>query len=718
MIQKLTLPVLLLILTIEAYAGEAMRIEDTNYAVEINTDGFKFHFSDSEGVVVAPPHATAGMLINDEPVVSVTLGKNNQLAARTAASVTVDITTSLQNGVVTVTVVPRKDSRHKIRLRMGGMPVAHGLGDAGGWNDTFNLVGEKVKHFDIINNGGKQRWASSFVIFPHNSLAGVALGDDTQSVTLSPNEYGMEVTKSGPIVFHYFLGDMPSIYKSYLDVRLQSGYPNVKPKFRLFELGWESWAALGWRANAQTVQEAIGKLQDDGFPVRWAVTGSGFWTQGGTTTNFGQYGEKFPNPKSFRKWLNDQNVKWMIGLRTNFVPSGGPYVPESSKRDRNLKGDSYDGNPISDVLLKQGYLLKDAKGKPVKVTSQWFPQIPCYLLDGRNPAAARWFADHYKKWEVDGIKEDTMMGTNIGIFDGPIGTIAKEGALVMARCGSFSSPGTLLRINDTAGARDMAKRIPINYLQYAACGAPNPYSDTIGFRNNDESVENLRHGWLMSCTAGQAIGPFNWKQPEMVKAFKRMIMFHYEIGPTKYDAAMKSYQSGYPYTMTPLSIAYPDDPAAASTPSFQWMIGESLLAAPLVKNVGSNALDVYLPQGTWYDYDSGKAYEGPTTLKNCPMLLDKTPCFVGGKGVIVTRSSDDEPLTAKIYPIAEDNTFTFNHPDGESRSVITIGKWKEIPVVKDVTSEHEIPVVLCKKSGAVSFKIRPDHHYQLGLNLD
>ncbi len=205
----------------------------------------------------------------------------------------------------------------------------------------------------------------------------------------------------------------------------------------------------------------------------------------------------------------------------------------------------------------------------------------------------------------------------------------------------------------------------------------------------------------------------------MVKAFKRMILFHYEIAPTMYDAAMKSYQTGYPYTMTPLDIAYPDDKAAAETPSFQWMIGESLLAAPLVKNVETSELDVYLPEGTWFDYDTGKKYHGPTTLNNFSMPIDKTPCFVGGKGIIVLRSSDSAPLTAKIYPIARDNTrFTFNHPDGESQSLITIGKWKDKPVVIDITNEHEIPVALCEESGAISFKIQPNHDYQLGISLD
>ena len=117
----------------------------------------------------------------------------------------------------------------------------------------------------IVNNGGSNRWASSFVIFPQNRMAGVALGSDETSVIVGPDAYSMKVSKAGPVTFHYLLGDMPTIYKRYLALRTQAGYPNIKPKFRLFELGWETWASLGWRANAATVQEELSRLLSLGF---------------------------------------------------------------------------------------------------------------------------------------------------------------------------------------------------------------------------------------------------------------------------------------------------------------------------------------------------------------------------------------------------------------------------------------------------------------------
>lgn len=705
---------------VPAFAGESIQVGDDTHAISIECNRFRFHLASMDGKVLAPAHKSSGLLINGQPVVSVEKANaENEFELTTASGAKAAVAITLVDGLVAIVVTPATKTRNTVCLQLGGMPVAHGLGDAGGWNETFNLVSEETREFKIVNNGGSNRWASSFVIFPPNRIAGVTLGSDETSVIVAPDAYSMEVSKAGSVTFHYLLGDMEEIYERYLALRTQAGYPNIKPKFRLFELGWETWASLGWRANAATVQEELSRLLSLGFPIRWAVTGSGFWIEGGTTTSFGQFGEKFPDPESFKKWLHDHNIKWMIGLRTNFVPSGGPFTPESNKRNRNLKGDLYIGNPLSAELAERGYLLEDDKGKPLLVTSPNFPQVPCYLLDGRNKQAARWYADKYKLWGVDGIKEDTMMKCNVGIFDGPISEIANDGALVMARCGSFSAPGTLLRINDTKGAVEMGGRIPINYLQYAACGAPNLYSDTIGFKDNRESVENIRHGWLMACTAGLAIGPFDWKDPELVEAFERMIQFHYQIAPTKYDAATKSYLTGYPYTMTPLSIAYPDDIKAAKTSTFEWMIGESLLAAPLVKNVRSNKLDVYLPDGVWFEYDTGNKHRGPKTLTEFPMPIDKTPCFVGGKGVVVTRAADNAPLIAKVYPTTgSDTSFTFNHPDGESLSWITVLYRNEEPSVRDITDDRVSPSVLCEESEAVSFAVVPGHHYRVTLARD
>ena len=146
--------------------------------------------------------------------------------------------------------------------------------------------------------------------------------------------------------------------------------------------------------------------------------------------------------------------------------------------------------------------------------------MPTYLINGEKKEAAIWYEKQYTKWSVDGIKEDTMMDLDslTSIYNAPITEIANKGGLVMARNGNYTVPGTLLRINDTQ-VKSMEDRIPINYFQYATSGFPNVYSDVAGahnMHNIDDIDRSIRHTWLLSLTAGLALGayPDKWASHE------------------------------------------------------------------------------------------------------------------------------------------------------------------------------------------------------------
>ncbi|MET2985611.1 TIM-barrel domain-containing protein [Aureibaculum conchae] len=708
---------------------KAIYIGDDNHVIKINPSTFQFQFENTNGDILASAVDSSGLLINGYPIISSFIIDRNKsenvvlFDVANSKGETAKVTVSFKAGIAKFTVKPNTNLDTNISLRLGGMPVAHGLGDAGAFRESFNLLENKNKSYNIINDGGGQRWASSFVVFPKNNLAGVFFDRGEKNVTLDEKEYTMNISKTGAASFYYFIGDLKSIYKNYKQVREEKGYADVKPKSRLFELGWESWDALGWNTNQKTVQEILQHFRDNDYPIKWAVTGSGFWDQGGTTTSFGRWGKKFPKPKLLKDWMHANDMKWMIGLRTNFIPEGGPYFPKTKKRDKNLKVDSFYGNELTTEAKKNKFLVLDSRGDIVEKTSRVFPIVPSNLLDGDMPGAAKWYQQQYAKWGIDGIKEDTMMQLDslTGIFNKPIVEIADKGGWVMARNGEFTAPGTLLRINDT-GVNDITKRIPISYMQYAASGFPNVYSDVAGVHNmhNVNDVDrNIRHTWLLSLTAGIAVGayPKNW--PKEKKAlFKKAIDVHYKLTPYMYSAALEGYHSGFPTTLTPLTIAYPDVTNVASIPNYQWMIGESILATPLLKNHKSGKMDVYLPKGVWFDYETGEKYEGNQTLKGFEIPLDKTPIFIGGKGVIVERTADGKPLKAKVYPVSNTSvTYTFTYPDGESISTITNnGSWasKDKLKVKDITENKDVAFDYEVVSGYASFEIKPNHNYKIG----
>lgn len=702
-------------------------IEGESYEMHIDKENFAFSFWDGNTKVV-PEHAKSGVFLSGKLTVSSEqIGLIGNKPSKHIFLITNEqgeqarVFISLEENIVAITIEPLEQKESQISLALGGMLSAHGLGDVAASHESFNILANKQATYTIENDGGRKRWVSTFAIFPQDGIAGVFFDKGKKSVTIDKEQYVMDIVKKGKATFYYFLGNPRTIYANYKKVREKEGHKNVKPKSRLFELGWESWDALGWNTNQFTVKKILQKFHNNGYPIRWAVTGSGFWDKGGTTTSFGQWGKKFPDIASFRKWMHSKDIYWMIGLRTNFIPEGGPYFPKTNERDKNLRVDSFYGNKLTTEAKENGYLVTKGNGEVLQITSDIFPIVPSTLLNGDAPGAATWFQQQFAKWEVDGIKEDTMMNLDslTNIYNRPIAEIADSGGLVMARNGEFVAPGTLLRINDTRVGQ-LAGRIPINYLQYAASGFPNVYSDVAGVHNMHNLKEidkNIRHTWLLSLTTGLAVGAYPEKWPkEKQKLFKKAIDFHYKIAPYMYSEALKGYESGYPTTLTPLSIAFPKDTTTVDIPNFQWMIGASLLATPLLENLQTEKMDVYLPEGIWFDYENGKRYEGPVTLKNFEIPLEKIPCFVGGKGILIERSYNRSEFKAKVYFTGLDNNrFVFTYPNSIDKNEIDASsvKFFEDLIVMDKTSDKSIPYKVDPVSGAISFDLIRNHNYVL-----
>lgn len=715
-------------LLIQSASADAVVSE--HYRVEIENPGFRMAVMTQAGVALpAAPAiglsflgsgvASSQVLSHTEntAVYRVVNGSGHTALVRLITKAhAIEFRVTLENGLT-----------GNISMRTGSPGPAYGLGDLGAWEKNANLATTQ-KTYAIKNDGGGRRWVSSFLVFPQQGAAGACFDRQHGEVSIGPDYYQMANTAASEQTFYYFIGSMEEIYAAWRETRITEGYPGVLPNLDGFELGFETWDLLRWNTNAATCQEAIQGFVDRGYKVRWAVTGSGFWQTQGTTTSFGLYDfgkypeTKAPLPPDFGDWCAERSIRWMIGQRTNFVKIGGPHSSEPGESGVRI----FDTSPNSQEGIDKGYFLKDKENTLVERTSSCFPTVPCYLLDGNLPGAAAWFKELYDEWGVGGVKEDTMMATpDHTIFNAPMYAIAESGDLVMDRCGAYTSPGTLARINDTFGAKSMTLRCPINYLQYAASGAPNVYSDTVGFGGMDDVTSTMRHAWLLALTAGMAVSdsPWNrgWSEEDEAK-LKKVIDFHYALGPYLYSSAIDSFNTGYPHTMTPLPIAFPDDSntynlAGNTTQQFQWMIGSSLLAAPLLhKNYKKTSrMNIYLPAGRWILFDTGEVFEGPKTLTDFTMPLEQPPVFVGGTGILLLRAPKDDHLYAEIYSVSkEDQKASFYFKGGGN--AITIennlkGNGIKNAFVREEVIGKTVPHWLDEKRKAIVFMPEKNRHY-------
>jgi alpha-glucosidase (family GH31 glycosyl hydrolase) len=667
------------------------KIVSKNYNLHITIPGFRVGVTTSKGVAL-PADTMSGLSFLGAPMVS--SEKLRQVGNTTSYKVTnqkgdtalVEVVAKAHT--IEIDVALEKGKSGEIRLRTATPGAAYGLGDRGGYEPNANLASIQ-KTYEMRPQGtrgaSRIRWTSSFLIFPEQGVAGAFFQRRNGTVDIGPEYYQMTNKSAASQKFYYYIGSMEEIYAAYRQTRIAEGFPGVPPKMDGFELGFETWDLLKWKTSDATVRKAIDGFLKRGYPIRWAVTGSGFWQAAGTTTSFGLYDyTKFPdsdgkNPPDLGDWLASKKIRWMIGQRTNFIPLGGPFTDKSPGESGAR---TFDTSPYTQEGLDKNYFLREENGELYTETSKIFPTVDCYILDGNIPGAAAWFKKLYDQWGVDGVKEDTMLfPADHTTFNATMRALAEDGNLVMARHGAYSSPGTLTRINDTHGRKNMSLRAPINYLQFAASAAPNVYSDTVGFKHMEDFKSAMRIAWMQALTAGMAVSDSPWNSKWSKKneaAFKKSIDFHYALGPYLYSCAVDSHITGYPHTMTPMPIAYPDDARTQNLASekhrqFQWMIGPSLLAAPLLhdKYNETSRMDIYLPAGKWIDLETGDTHYGPTMLKDFDMPIDKTPVFVGGKGVYVSRVDETSPLKAVVYPVANGgSSYTFHHLVGGDSTII------------------------------------------------
>ena len=94
--------------------------------------------------------------------------------------------------------------------------------------------------------------------------------------------------------------------------------------------------------------------------------------------------------------------------------------------------------------------------------------------------------------------------------------------------------------------------------------------------------------------------------PVFLEDFRKADNMRYELMPYIYAQAKESSEKGLPM-LRALFLEFPDDPGSWLIDN-QYLFGSDLLVAPLFEEVTERA--VYLPPGTWIDYQTKKVYQG------------------------------------------------------------------------------------------------------------
>lgn len=140
---------------------------------------------------------------------------------------------------------------------------------------------------------------------------------------------------------------------------------------------------------------------------------------------------------------------------------------------------------------------------------------------------------------------------------------------------------------------------------------------------------------------------------ETMEVCRKFIRLRYQLLPYLYDLFHECEETGLPI-MRPLVLHYQDDPETVKL-NGQFLMGEDLLVAPVLEQGATKKL-VYLPEGTWYGFEDGKAFKGGRYhMVDAP--LDCCPMFVKEGAVIPTYEVKDhipdegyDTLKLLVYP--------------------------------------------------------------------
>lgn len=372
-----------------------------------------------------------------------------------------------------------------------------------------------------------------------------------------------------------------------------------------------------------------------------------FWMQAQTWTSFQWDTEQFPDPQGMLKRLKEQ---YGVGICVWI----NPYIAQQSA--------------LFDEAAANGYLLRKTDGS-IFQTDFW--QSGMGIVDFTNPDARTWFADKIRMLCADGVDavktdfgeripardvvwhngadpaamhNDYAYLYNKTVFEALEGCKGKGNAVLFARsatagcqqfpvhwggdcAATYSAMAETLRgglsltasgfgffSHDIGGFEQTAS--PDVYKRWVAFGLMSTHSRLHG-------SHSYRVPWLY-----EEDDP---EDPENACAVLRFFTaLKGRLMPYLWAQANRTHQTGIPM-MRAMFIDYADDPACL-TLDRQYMLGDSLLCAPVMNEEG--LAEYYLPAGEWSDLLSGETVTGGRFLrKTCGYL--EMPLYVRPDTILV-----------------------------------------------------------------------------------
>lgn len=435
-------------------------------------------------------------------------------------------------------------------------------------------------------------------------------------------------------------------------------------------------------ANEQQVKDVVLRYEKEKIPLD-AIHLDIHYMDG--YRNFTWDRQRFPDPVELTKWLSGKGVK-VVGI----VDAGVKYEPGG-------KYDVYNEGAAKNFFLKKSnselYVGKVWPGESVFVdytlptASKWWGDLHARLLD--TGVAGIWNdmnepADFESrdgdKWkdvvnfdEGRYSKHDKMRNLFAlleckATYEGLQRLRPQERPYVITRSGfaGIQRYATMWTGDSTSTWGSLALCVPMfanlglsgESFVGADCGGFSGRADgelltrwyqvaflTPFFRNHHEANGYDQEPWR-----------FGSKYEDVIRKY---VQLRYQLMPYLYTVLADAHDTGVPW-FRPLILENQNDYNALNIED-EFLVGSALLCAPIVKE-GAVSRDVYLPEGSWYDFHTGEKFKGKQYI-TVKAPIDTVPLFVKAGSILpmtpavehLNQQAEKAPISYQVYPDSDGN---------------------------------------------------------------
>ena len=151
-----------------------------------------------------------------------------------------------------------------------------------------------------------------------------------------------------------------------------------------------------------------------------------------------------------------------------------------------------------------------------------------------------------------------------------------------------------------------------------------------------------------------------WAYPEpFASVLRSTFQLRYALQPYIYTEARRTYDTGVAF-FHPLYYDWPEAPEAYTSKD-EYLFGDQMLVAPVVapadKTTELATQKVWLPEGDWFEWPTGKFLKGPVTMDRS-FSIEQTPVYVKAGAIVpmqppmkYTGEKPVDSLTVNIWPV-------------------------------------------------------------------